>query len=108
MTPIALTTDLTLFILTSFALIAAGPWLADFLGRHCGLAPVFARTWKIVQWAIVFLLASTGFGLVSRWSARLNHSHRMCVTVMPARKSLGRKSALGLGVAGMAQNARGH
>jgi hypothetical protein len=73
MTPIALTTDLTLFILTSFALIIAGPWLADL-------------------------------------SARRNHPHRMCVTVMPARKSLGRKSALpwAWGVAGMAQNARGH
>jgi membrane protein len=61
---IALTIGLALFILSSFGLIVAGPWLADFLGRHFGLAPAFALTWKIVQWPIVFLLASTGFGLV--------------------------------------------
>lgn len=50
--------------MTSFALIVAGPWLADFLGRQFGLAPAFASTWKILQWPVVFLLASTGFGFV--------------------------------------------
>jgi membrane protein len=63
-TAIALTTGLALFILTSFALIVAGPWLADFVGRQFGLAPAFTWAWKIIQWPIVFLLASTGFGLV--------------------------------------------
>lgn len=61
---IAITLGLALFILTSFALIVAGPWLADFVGQQLGMAPVFATTWKILQWPIVFLLASTGFGLV--------------------------------------------
>lgn len=61
---IALTIGLALFILTSFGLIVAGPWLADFLGRQFGLAPAFALTWKILQWPVVFLLASTGFGFV--------------------------------------------
>ena len=61
---IALTVGLALFILTSFGLIVGGPWFADFLGRHLGLAPIFAMAWKILQWPIVFLLASTGFGLV--------------------------------------------
>lgn len=61
---IALTIGLSLFILTSFALIVAGPWLADFLGRQFGLAPAFTWTWKILQWPVVFLLASTGFGFV--------------------------------------------
>ena len=61
---IALTVGLALFILTSFGLIVAGPWLADFLGRHFGLTPAFAVTWKILQWPVVFLLASTAFGLV--------------------------------------------
>src|SRR5918994_1393021 len=64
MVAIALTVGLALFILTSFGLIVGGPWLADFLGRHFGLAPMFAMVWKIVQWPIVVLLASTGFGLV--------------------------------------------
>jgi membrane protein len=61
---IALTIGLAIFILTSFGLIVAGPWLADFLGRHLGLAPAFAITWKILQWPVVFFLASTGFALV--------------------------------------------
>jgi membrane protein len=61
---IALTIGLALFILTSFALIVAGPWLADFLGRSLGLTALFAWTWKIVQWPVAFLLASTGFGIV--------------------------------------------
>jgi len=64
LTGIALTIGLAVFILTSFGLIVAGPWLADFAGRHFGIAPVFTWTWKIIQWPIVFLLASTGFGLV--------------------------------------------
>jgi len=61
---IALTTGLALFILTSFGLIVAGPWIADWLGRTFGIAPVFTTSWKILQWPIAFLLASTGFGFV--------------------------------------------
>ena len=61
---IALTIGLALFILTSFGLIVAGPWMADVVGRETGLAPAFTMTWKILQWPVVFLLASTGFGLV--------------------------------------------
>jgi membrane protein len=61
---IALTIGLALFILTSFGLIVAGPWLADFFGRYLGLAPAFTLAWKILLWPVVFLLASTGFGFV--------------------------------------------
>ena len=61
---IALTIGLALFILTSFGLIVAGPWLADYLGRQLRLAPVFTFAWKTLQWPVVFLLASTGFGFV--------------------------------------------
>ena len=61
---IALTIGLAVFILTSFGLIVAGPWLADFLGRNLGLAPAFAMAWKILQWPVVFMLASTGFAFV--------------------------------------------
>jgi membrane protein len=63
-TGIGITIGLAVFILTSFGLIVAGPWLADFLGREFGLAPAFTLAWKILQWPVVFLLASTGFGLV--------------------------------------------
>lgn len=61
---IALTIGLALFILTSFGLIVAGPWLADVLGRSFGLAPAFAMAWTILQWPVVFMLASTGFAFV--------------------------------------------
>jgi membrane protein len=61
---IALTVGLAIFILTSFGLIVAGPWLADFLGQQFGLAPAFTMAWKLLQWPVVLLLASTGFGLV--------------------------------------------
>lgn len=61
---VALTVGLALFILTSLGLIVAGPWLADFLGQQMGLAPAFTMAWKILQWPVVFLLASTGFGFV--------------------------------------------
>jgi membrane protein len=61
---IGLTIGLSLFIVTSFGLIVAGPWLANFLGREFGLAPAFTLAWKIVQWPVVVLLASTGFAFV--------------------------------------------
>src|SRR5687768_15530618 len=61
---IGLTVGLAIFILSSFGLIVAGPWLADFLGERLGLAPAFTLAWKILQWPVVFILASTGFGLV--------------------------------------------
>jgi membrane protein len=61
---IALTIGLALFILSSFALVVAGPWLADFLGRSLGLTEIFTWTWKIIQWPVAFLLASAGFAIV--------------------------------------------
>jgi len=64
LTGIGITIGLAIFVLTSFGLIVAGPWLADVLGREFGLAPALTLAWKILQWPVVFLLASTGFGLV--------------------------------------------
>jgi membrane protein len=61
---IALTIGLAFFILIAFGLIVAGPWLADFFGRQFHLAPGFTLAWKILQWPVVFLLASTGFAFV--------------------------------------------
>jgi membrane protein len=60
----ALTIGLAVFILISFALVVAGPELADFLGRHLGFARAFTMTWMILQWPVVFLLVSAAFGLV--------------------------------------------
>ena len=61
---IGLTIGLSLFILTSFGLIVAGPWLANFLGREFGLAPALHPGVENPAVAVVMLLASTGFGLV--------------------------------------------
>src|SRR4051812_12823828 len=61
---IALTVALAVFVLLAFALIVAGPQLADFLARHVGFGPVFVWSWKILQWPISFVLVSTGFGLI--------------------------------------------
>ena len=61
---ILLTIGLAVFIVTSFALILAGPALADWLAAHYGLGGVFTWTWKILQWPAVFALVVTGVGLI--------------------------------------------
>ena len=63
-TSILLTIALALFVLVSFALVVAGPELADKVADSVGLRSVFRWTWKIVQWPIVLALIVTGFGLV--------------------------------------------
>ena len=61
---IALTVGVALFILVSFALILAGPTLAERLADAWRLGPVFEWTWKILQWPLVFALASSGTALI--------------------------------------------
>jgi membrane protein len=68
MTAIALTAALAVFVLVSFALVIAGPELADKIADSVGLGAVFRWTWKIVEWPVVFVLISTGFGLVYYFS----------------------------------------
>ena len=64
MTAIRLTVALALFVLVSFALVVAGPELADKVADSVGLGAAFRWTWKILQWPVVFALIGTGFGLV--------------------------------------------
>lgn len=64
LTSIALTAALALFVLVSFALVVAGPELADKIADSVGLGAAFRWTWKILQWPVVFALIVTGFGLV--------------------------------------------
>ena len=64
LTAIVLTLALAVMILLSFSLIVAGPVLAERLASTFGLGPFFEWTWKIVQWPLAFLLASTAIGLV--------------------------------------------
>lgn len=64
LTAIGLTVGVALFILISFALVLAGPTLAERLADWWRLGPAFEWTWKIVQWPLVFALASSGIALI--------------------------------------------
>ena len=64
LTAIALTIGVSLFILVSFALVIAGPAAATRLADVWNLGPAFEWTWKIAQWPVVFILASTGISLI--------------------------------------------
>ncbi len=59
-----LTVGTALFVVLSFALILAGPQVADWLAAQYGLGGLFVWTWKILQWPIAFALVVTGIGLV--------------------------------------------
>ncbi len=61
---IIMTVVMSVFVMVSFTLVVSGPEIAETLATRVGLGPVFAWTWKIVQWPVVFLLISLGFGLV--------------------------------------------
>ena len=64
MIAIALTVGVSIFILISFALIIVGPTVATRLAESWGFGPVFEWTWKILQWPVVFALASTAIALI--------------------------------------------
>ena len=61
---LGLTLGLAAFILIAFALVLVGPTAAEYIARVTGLGPVFAWTWKILQWPVVLALVSIGAGLV--------------------------------------------
>jgi membrane protein len=60
----SLTVGVSLFILVSFALIIVGPTLAERVADAMRLGPAFEWTWKILQWPVVFALASAGVAMV--------------------------------------------
>ena len=64
LTAIALTICAATFILVAFALVLVGPTLATRLAETMNLGPAFEWTWKIVQWPVLFGLASFGIALV--------------------------------------------
>jgi membrane protein len=64
LTAIGLTIGMSLFILISFALILAGPTLAQRIADHTQLGGVFVLTWTILQWPLILLLVSTAIGIV--------------------------------------------
>jgi membrane protein len=61
---IALTIGLALFILISFALVLLGPTAARWIAHATPLGNVFVWTWMILQWPLVFAIASAGIAIV--------------------------------------------
>jgi membrane protein len=61
---IGLTLALTALILVAFALVLVGPTVAEYIARATGLGPIFAWTWKILQWPLVLALVAVGAGFV--------------------------------------------
>ena len=61
---IVLTIGVALFTLVSFALVFAGPRAAELIADRTVLGPAFEWTWKILQWPLVFALASGGIALI--------------------------------------------
>jgi membrane protein len=61
---ILLTLGVAFFILLSFALVIAGPQLAESIASRVGLGAAFEWTWKILQWPIALALVATAFGLI--------------------------------------------
>jgi len=64
LTAILLTIGLAAFLLIAATLTLAGPELVDVLTRWMAWPTVWAFVWKILQWPLVFLLVTTGIGLV--------------------------------------------
>src|SRR5688500_1113150 len=64
LTAIGLTLALALFVLVSMTLVIAGPTLAEKVADAIRMGPVFEWTWKILQWPLVFVLATTAVALV--------------------------------------------
>jgi membrane protein len=63
-TAILLTLAVAVFILVSFALVIVGPTMAEKVAVSMRLGTAFEWSWKILQWPVVFALASVGIALV--------------------------------------------
>src|SRR5262245_56157016 len=61
---LGLTVALAVFIVISFALVIAGPTLAEKVAVWFHLGPVFEWTWKILQWPVIFALVSVAIAMI--------------------------------------------
>jgi membrane protein len=61
---VLLTIGVAVFILVSFALVVAGPQLAEFVARLTGLGGLLEWTWKIAQWPLVVALVAAAFAFI--------------------------------------------
>jgi membrane protein len=64
LTAMSLTIGLAVFIVIAFALVVAGPTLAERLADRWFLGAAFEWTWKILQWPVVFALVSAAMAIV--------------------------------------------
>ena len=61
---IGLTLGVALLILLALSLVLVGPSVAEWLGRVTGWGAPFKWTWLVLQWPLVFVMVSTGIGLM--------------------------------------------
>jgi len=61
---LALTIALAVFIVIAFTLVLVGPTLAGKVAVWAHMGPVFAWTWKILQWPVVFMLVALAVALI--------------------------------------------
>ncbi len=61
---IGLTLGMAVFILLSLVFVLIGPTIAGHLAAQLHLGPAFKSAWLILQWPVVFLLVTTGIGLI--------------------------------------------
>jgi len=61
---IGLTIGVALFVIAAFALVLAGPSLAEWLSARTGWGSTFKWAWLILQWPLVFALVAFGIGLL--------------------------------------------
>ena len=61
---IGLTLGVAATVLIALSLVLVGPTLAEKLGQTTGWGASFEWTWLLLQWPLVFVLISTGIGLV--------------------------------------------
>jgi membrane protein len=61
---LSLTIALALFVVTSFGLVLVGPTLAEKLAQWAHLCPAFTWAWTILQWPVIFALATLGVAII--------------------------------------------
>src|SRR3954467_4663223 len=61
---IGLTVGVAVFILLSFALVLAGPTVAEKIAERFYLGAAFEWSWKILQWPVVFAFVSSAMAVI--------------------------------------------
>lgn len=61
---VLLTLGVATFMIVSLALVLAGPELAGYVSARVGYGAAFEWAWKILQWPLIFILVTTGIGLI--------------------------------------------